>query len=501
MKRAGGALLPTFELEAASPIPLYAQVYRRIRESILGGSLAMGSRLPSTRTLAADLGASRSTVEAAFAQLAAEGFLERRVGAGTFVAPDLHSRLERPRAPVRGKEPGGPRALSSRGALCARPLLGAFPTVVRPFTPGVPALDRFPYDVWHRLLSRRSRTSGRELLFYGEPGGYRPLREAVAAYLGTSRGVLCDWRQVVILTCSQQGLELAAQLLLDPGDDAWIEEPGYLGARAALQWAGARLVPAPVDDDGLDVDRGLATAPRARVAVVTPSHQYPSGATMSLARRLALLAWAERSGSWIVEDDYAGEYRFNGRPIAALQGIDTCGRVIYIGTFSKVMFPSLRLGYVVAPKDLVDVFIAGRTLCDGHPHLLAQAVLADFIAEGHFAAHVRHMRLLYQQRRDVFFGSASEHLGKFGVLGPSDAGMHVCLRLPPGLDDRTVSAQAAAEGLDVPPLSRYYLGEQKRPGLVLGFAGLSPARIRVGVKALARCLSRCTSRVQPNESG
>ncbi len=490
MKRAGGALLPTFELEPASPVPLYAQVYRRIRESILGGSLTTGARLPSTRTLAADLGASRSTVEAAFAQLVAEGFLERRVGAGTFVAPDLRSDLQRPRAPIRGREPSAPRALSSRGALCPPPLLAPFPTTVRPFTPGIPALDRFPFDVWHRLLSRRSRTSGRELLAYGDPGGYRPLREAVAGYLGTSRGVLCDWRQVVILTCSQQGLELAARLLLDPGQEAWIEEPGYLGARAALQWAGARLVSVPVDDEGLDVEQGLAAAPRARLAVVTPSHQYPSGVTMSLARRLALLAWAARSGSWIVEDDYAGEYRFNGRPIAALQGIDRSGRVVYLGTFSKVMFPSLRLGYLVAPEDLVDAFIAARTLCDGHPHLLAQAVLADFIGEGHFTAHLRHMRALYQQRRDVFFASASEHLGRFGQLGPSDAGMHVLLRLPSGLDDRVVSTRAAAEGLDVPPLSRYYLGEQKRRGLVLGFAGLSPLRIRPGVKALARCLER-----------
>ena len=310
----------------------------------------------------------------------------------------------------------------------------------------------------------------------------------MATYLGAARGVQCDWRQVVILTGAQQGIELASRLLIDPGDDVWHEEPGYLGARGAFLTAGANVVPIRVDADGLDVDAGIATAPDARLAYVTPSHQFPLGATMSLARRLALLAWADRANAWILEDDYDSEFRYDGRPIAAVQGLDAAGRVIYIGTFNKVMFPSLRLAYLVAPPDLVDAVVAARALGDGHPPVQSQAALTDFIADGHFGSHVRQMRALYQERRDVLIDALRARLGEAARLGPVEAGMHLTVTLPRGADDRALADSADAVGLAVDFLSRHYLSRPLTRGLLLGFTGSPAADLRRGVQALARLL-------------
>ena len=486
MKQPAGALLPNLEGPFEAGAPLHLQIYRRIRGAVLGGVLPLGSRLPSTRTLAADLGVSRNTAEEAFSQLEAEGYLVRRVGDGSYVAlPDSPARPAPPRT-GRGSAPGG-RALSRRGQTIAAASACVEPTVPRPFAAGLPALDAFPFEVWSRLLTRRLRRSGRELLGYGDPAGYGPLREAIVSYLGTARGVTCSPRQVIVLTSSQQALDLAARLLVDPGDEVWMEEPGYLGARSALTAAGARIVPVPVDENGLDVARGEALAPGARLAYVTPSHQYPIGVTLSLERRLALLAWAERAGSWIVEDDYDSEFRYTGRPLAAIQGLDSGGRVLYVGTFTKALFPGLRLAYLVAPEDLVDAFVHARTLMDGHTPTLLQAVLADFLSEGHFGAHVRRMRALYHERRDALL-EASEELGGRAVLGPVEAGFHATLHLPEGTDDRAVARCAAAQGIEVQPLSSFHVGNVVKPGLVLGFAGLSPEAIRKGMKTLVKVL-------------
>jgi GntR family transcriptional regulator / MocR family aminotransferase len=492
MKNRSGALLPSLQdASDAERAPLHRQVYARIRSAILAGTFAPGARLPSSRTLAMDLGLSRITVESAFTQLDAEGYVVRRVGAGSYVAPSLPEVVRPPRAVQRsaGKDARVSRAgvLSARGRAIASAAPEPEPVGVKVFQPCMPALDAFPQATWARLLSRRAR-HGHELLAYGEAAGYRPLRQAVATYLRAARGVRCEWEQVVITTGAQQGIELASRLLIDPGDDVWHEEPGYLGARGVFLTAGANVVPVRVDSEGLDVNAGIAAAPNARLAYVTPSHQFPLGETMSLARRLALLAWAERANAWVLEDDYDSEFRFVGRPIAAVQGLDTSGRVIYIGTFNKVMFPSLRLAYLVAPPDLVDVVVAARALGDGHPPVQSQAALTDFIGDGHFGAHVRQMRALYEERRDALVDALRASIGE-GRIGPVDAGMHLTVSLPRGVDDREIAARAEEAGLGVDSLSRHYLGRSSR-GVLLGFTGSPPTEIRRGVRTLTRLLAR-----------
>jgi GntR family transcriptional regulator/MocR family aminotransferase len=384
-KHSIGVPLSVFHRLNTDPvIPLHRQLHERIRSTILSGALGSGTRLPSSRTLATDIGVSRNTVELAFSQLEAEGFLIRKVGAGTYVASAIPA-LERvprktrvaamPPAPKPGKEP-----LSMRGRLVVNTASRAelwIRSTARPLAPralespnrrlfarGFPSLPSFPLRTWRRLMARHSRLWQSESLYYGFPGGYRPLREAVVTYLATARGVTCDWRQIIILTSTQQALDLAARLLLDPGDSVWMEEPGYLGAWAALHSTGARIIPVPIDAEGLNVDAGIAMAPAARLAYVTPSHQFPVGVTMSLRRRLALLEWAARTSAWIIEDDYDSEFRYTGRPLAALQALDAGGRVIYTGTFSKVLFPALRVAYVVVPEGLVEAFAAARSIVD-----------------------------------------------------------------------------------------------------------------------------------------
>lgn len=486
-RRPGGVLLPTFaELDEAGGDPLHVRVYRRLRGAVLGGALAPGDRLPSTRTLARDLGVSRNTVEAAFSQLDAEGYLERRVGAGSYVARVLPLRPE----PRRGAEPAAPPAsppLSARGRAMAEAGDRSDPASGRAFAPCVPGLDAFPVRTWQALLSRRARALDRELLTHGDTGGYRPLREAVAAHLAAARGVRCGWRQVLVVGSTQQALDLAARLLLDPGDAVWMEDPGYLGARAAFAGAGARLVPVPIDADGMDVDAGLRRAPDARLAYVTPSHQYPMGTTLSLARRLALIDWATEAGAWIVEDDYDSEFRYVGRPLAAAQGLDAAGCVLYAGTFNKSVFPGLRLAYLVVPEHAADAFEAAWATVDGPPPTLTQAVMADFIRDGHFAAHVRAMRTVYQERRVALLDAVETHLAGRVAVGSASTGMHVALRLPPGTDDRAVSAAAARRGMDVPPLSRYHLADPA-PGLILHYASVPAPDVRRGVALLREVL-------------
>ncbi len=514
------------------PGALHRQIYDQVRELVLDGRLAPGTRLPSTRALARDLDCSRNTAVLAFEQLLSEGYLEGRRGSGTYVSRVLPEEL----LSVRGRVPGAaairePHAgaagatkigrharLSERGRRLAalhrgqRPGFserGASERGARAFTPGIPELGSFPFEVWGRLLGRAWRRPSAELTRHGEPAGYPPLRAAIARYLGGVRALRCDWTQVVITSGAQHGLDLAARLLLDPGDGVWIEEPGYTGLRGPLMAAGARLVPLPVDAAGLSVARGRARAPDARLAVVTPSHQYPLGVTMSLARRLELLDWARAAGAWIVEDDYDSEFRYAGRPLAALQSLDADHRggprggqrVIYVGTFSKVLFPSLRLGYLVVPPELVAPFAHARAALDDHPSAVSQPALAAFIEEGHFAAHLRRMRLLYAARRACLLAAAERHLGALLEVDPDEAGLHVVARLAPGLaarlDDRAAEARAAAAGLTVPALSSFYLGASRDgpgtgppcgQGLLLGYAAIAEPEIEKGIETLARAL-------------
>lgn len=485
---------PQLSVDEEATEPLFRQLYERLRAAVLAGELRPGTRLPSTRALAAALGVSRNTVMAAFEQLLAEGYLEGRVGAGTYVTHTLPDELLTLRQRMRPVEaaPGSAKPLSRRGKmLTATPVSysrAAGPP--RAFRIGVPAADAFPFELWSRLVARRWRIAPHELLGYGEPAGYRPLREAIAAYLAVARGVRCDAGQVVIVGGSQQALDLAARLLLDDGDAVWMEEPGYQGARAAFRGAGARVVAVPVDGEGLDVAAGSALCPDAAMAYVTPSHQFPLGVTMSLSRRLALLEWAQRAGAWILEDDVSSEYRYAGRPLEALQGLDRGGRVIYAGTFSKVLAPAIRLGYVVVPPDLVDAFTAARAVSDRHSPSVDQAALADFMEAGHFERHVRRMRALYAERQAALVAACGRELDGLLDVRAADAGMHLAGRLPTGADDAACSAAALDAGIEAAALSRYCVGAPASPMLLLGYTVVPADDALPAVRTLAGALRR-----------
>lgn len=487
----------TLALDRDAAPALHHQLYASLREAILAGRLVPGTRLPSTRTMARDLAVARNTVVNAFEQLVAEGYLTSRVGDGTRVASVLpEALLEARRVQLVGATGPVPQ-ISARGRLLAgtrRP--GPFADG-QAFLPGMPALDVFPRDVWSRLIARRARQPPPASQGYAHPSGLPILREAIATYLGAARGVRCQPDQVIVVAGAQAGLDLACRLLLDPGDAVWMEEPGYLGARGAFCAAGARLVPVPVDDEGLDVDAGERAEPAARLVYVTPSHHFPLGGTMTLTRRLALLDWAARSGAWVLEDDYDSEYRYGGRPFPAMQGLDAAGRVVYVGTFSKTMFPALRAGWLVVPPELVDPFRAAiRNTGHAVPGVV-QGALADFMNDGHFGAHVRRMRMLYAERQDRLVSAAHRRLGGLLDVRPADAGMQLAAALPSGTDDRAVAQAAMDAGIVAPALSAYYLGPDGRPGLFLGYAGVRERDIGRGVETLASVLERIGATPRP----
>ena len=508
-KRAAEISLVTVHLDPQLPTPMYCQLYDGIRAAILAGHFRAGARLPATRALAKEFNISRNTVVEAFQRLFAEGYLEGKIGSGTYVSKALPDDLLQARpvttsvtrgagethlARTASMQGGGPsRALSQRGQFTA-----AMRTTVsddnvyqvRPFVTGLPALDAFPIDTWMRVANRCWRYLSLRELGYADPAGYMPLRRAVAERLRETRAVECDAEQVIIVSGTQQAINLCAQLLLNPGDAVLLEDPTYLGARAALTNSGARLVPVSVDQEGLVVSEGIALEPNARMAFVSPSYQVPMCVTMSLARRLALLDWAARTGAWVIEDDYDSEFRYAGRPLASLQSLDTAKRVIYIGTFSKSLLPALRLGYLVAPPDLVDAFITARAIADRHAHTLEQAIVADFIAEGHFAQHLRRMRTLYQERQSALVSSAQRDLAGLLEVEGKDAGLNLVGWLPPGVDDAAVSQAIAAQNISAPAISAYALRPQKRGGLVLGYAALTPREIRKAIKDLVPILSK-----------
>jgi GntR family transcriptional regulator/MocR family aminotransferase len=364
----------------------------------------------------------------------------------------------------------------------------AWPPRFGAFRVSLPALEDFPVAAWSALVSQHTRRLSKQTMAYGETMGHLPLREAIAEYLGTVRALRCDPSQILITTGSQQGLQLAAQLLSEAGDEVCVEDPGYPGARLAFKTVDARLVAVPVDSEGLDVEEMIRRAPCARVVYITPSHQYPLGMTLTAGRRMQLLNWAKRAGAWIIEDDYDSEYRFSSRPIGAMQGMDTEARVIYLGTFSKVMFPALRLGYVVAPKDLTGAFSGALDAAGIFTSPLSQTVMADFIREGHLARHIRRTRLLYMERREVLVKALRKHLGHDLEIVGAEAGIHLVILLPRSQDDREIARRAAARGLSVIPLSTCYLGNAGLSGLVLGYGGASIPQLHEGVRKLKLCL-------------
>lgn len=478
--------------------PLYVRLYRRIRDGVLRGAIPPGTRLPSARTLAREEGISRNTVEAAYSQLRAEGFLVRRIGAGTWVHDDLPKHLLRPsgsrgdgagsRVWSSGAEPPALTDLSLRGRRLAGLGREAPLSPGMTFAPCVPESEAIPLDGWNRIAARRIRRVRSASLVAPPSAGLPALCEAVATYLHLERGVRCVPEQVVIVNSTQQAMDLIARLLLDPDDAVWVEDPGYIPARRAFAAGGARLVSIPVDDEGIDVDYGVSIAAEARLACVTPSHQYPLGVTLSLARRLALLEWAEAAGSWIVEDDYDSELRYDGRPLAAMQGIDERGRVLYVGTFNKILFPGVRVAYLVLPEHLVGPFSQVKEITDGFTSPLVQGVLAEFIAEGHFAAHLRKVRDLYRERRDSFVALAREHLSGEAQLGPANAGMHLALHLPTHVDDEELSRRASARRLALPALSAHAIN---RPacGLVIHYGNAPITEMERAVREIERILA------------
>jgi GntR family transcriptional regulator/MocR family aminotransferase len=495
MPRVPASFLPPIVLERASRAPMYRQLYEWFRRSIIEGRLRPGQRVPSTRGLAAELGISRIPVLGAFQQLLAEGYFEAFTGAGTCVArsiPDDRARVPVAGARSRGQEHGerrGVRRLSRRAARYGHAAPHPWTEILGPFRATLPALDEFPSNVWWKIMARHSRLPLASVMAYGDAMGYLPFREAIAGYLGVARALQCDASQVLVTTGSQLALQLAAQVLLDPGDRVWMEEPGYPGARLAFAAAGARPVPVPVDHEGLDIAPHIRRARTARAAYITPSHQYPMGMTMSAARRIMLLDWAARSGMWVIEDDYDSEYRYESRPVASLQGQDADGRVIYIGTFSKVMFPSLRLGYMVVPRDLVSAFVAVRDATDIFSSVLYQVVMTDFIREGHFARHLRRMRMLYMERRAALVQAIRAEMGdRLEVVGTA-AGMHLVALLPPKTDDIAIAMEAARRGVSVIPLSSCYIKVPSRSGLILGFGGASGDQFGGAMRTLRGCVS------------
>jgi GntR family transcriptional regulator/MocR family aminotransferase len=472
-------------------LSLSRQVADRLRRAVLQGQLRPGTRVPSTRALAGEWSLARNTVLDAYAQLVSEGYLDTRVGRGTFVSPALSEDALGPAG--RARSPGGhdrPRVsrLSGRGRAIAASYASVADDRLRPFTPGIPALNPELFAAWWRLSRRRQRAVAADGLNYGPSTGYRPLQEAIAAHLGPARGVRCRAEQVILTAGTQAALALAGHVLLDPGDPVWVEDPGYAGARGALLASGATVVPVPVDEDGILMDAAIAQGPEARLAYVSPSHQYPLGVTMSLSRRLQLLEWAARSGAWILEDDYDAEFRYAGRPVPALQGLDPIGRVLYLGTFSKALFPALRLGYMVVPEDLVDPFGRAIAVLGHRTPTLDQMVLTDFIAEGHFARHLGRMRRRYAHARGVLERDIRRLVGSALTITGAPTGMHVLGRLAKGVNDRVVAGRAAEVGICAPPVSEYAIGKPRLSGLVLGYGHLTDRAIRVGVEGLARAL-------------
>lgn len=486
---------PEIRLDATLPVPLYKQLYERLRGAILTGQLERGARLPSTRTFASELGVARMTTALAYEQLVSEGYLESRVGQGTVVARSLPAMLlGAPKGSKREERTDEGQTSPIHLASCLRSLKD-MPWPTRPegqtggtFSGGEPGLELFPYEIWARLIARRARQSLREFAHYQPPAGYFPLREAIAAQIGVTRGVRCTPEQIIMTAGSQGALDLAVRTLLSPGEEAWLENPGYFGARGALLAAGARLVPVPVDEQGLVVEIGRERCESARLVCTTPSHQFPTGVTMSLARRMLLLDWARQAGVWILEDDYDSEYRFRGRPLEALQGLDHDGRVLYIGTFSKVLFPALRLGYLVAPTELIEPLLLMRRSLDMHLPMLEQMALCDFLHEGYYARHLRRTRHHYQKLRDLLSHELQAHLGGLLEMHASDVGMHLVGWLPPGKDDRRAAQLAAQVGIQMLPVSTYSLEPLSRGGLVFGYAGTDEEAIPSGVKRLAAAL-------------
>jgi GntR family transcriptional regulator/MocR family aminotransferase len=471
------------DIRRRSGTPLARQVYLQLRSSILSRTLQPGTKLPSTRELADDLGISRSVVVLAYEQLLAEGCASGKVGSGTYVAADL-AELAGASAAKAPKRPITPRL---------RPLPGSLDVTEqsdqRPFNLGRTLLDAKTVDQWRKIAIRTLRTLDKEQLGYSDPRGYPVLREAISRYLRSARAVQCDPDQILVTAGTQHAIDIVVRLLQQTDDrEVWVEDPGYPLTRQALMAAGMLVRPVPVDREGLKVGFGVQRWPRARAAFITPSHQFPTGVVLSMARRLELLSWARDASAWIIEDDYASEFRYGGQPLSSLQGLQIGDRVIYLGTLNKALFPGLRLGYTVLPRALLERAVTTRYLIDRQPPSMQQLVATEFIREGYLAAHIRRMRQLYRQQRDVLVSALNRHLDGVLTVDPPDQGMHLVAYLPKGRSDVAAARAAREGGVVVRALSHMYAGTAPRHGLMLGFSGYPRQVISPAVAKLAAAL-------------
>lgn len=475
----------SLKIEPDDELPLYRQLVRQLREQILSGALPPGARLPSSRQLAHTYGIARVTATQAYSQLAAEGYVEARSGSGTYVTPQLQPATS-----------AGADALDAeltawgrRALALGRQTTGSEETARSEidFGLGRPFAEDFPYDIWRRLLAHYLSTDDAVLSRYGSAAGFQPLREALAGYLDDARGVRCTAEQVVIVSGAQQALDILARLLLNPGDQVLLESPGYIDARMLFELYRAEIVALSVDDEGLPVE-AIPAGMQARLAFVTPAHQFPRGGTMPLGRRQALLAWAADHDAVIIEDDYDGDLRYDGYSQSALQGLDRSDRVVYLGTFSKVLFPALRLGYLVLPPWLVEPFVRAKELVDRGAPTLTQAAMTDFIVEHHFQRHLRRLRRLYGEKRSILVGELAANLGSRVRFSMVQAGLHVLVYLDPSLDEANVVRAASRRGVRVYPGAPFHFEAQPPPSLLLGFSGLRDDDIRAGVRRLAEAI-------------
>ena len=486
--------------ETNTSLPLYRQIYQQIRREILKGEISSKTRLPSTRALASQLGVSRITVTNAYEQLLAEGYLEGKTGVGTFVASELPEKfLQTTRPEKKGIEHSHRRKnirLSKYGEnLNKSPdetSVSYRASKLAPFQNGLPAINEFPIKSWIKIKQNLQKNFFKTSLGYGDARGFEPLREAISVYLKSSRGVVCTPKQIIITNGSQQSLDLIGRVLVNKNDQVWLENPCYLGAKDTFSSLEAKSIYLPVDDEGLNFSKTKDQKPK--LIYITPSHQFPLGITMSLQRRLNLLEWAEKKNIWIIEDDYNSEYRFSGRPLSSLQGLDRSGQVIYLGTFSKTIFPALRLGCMVVPYDLIEVFTKAKALIDRHSPIFEQMVLAEFIAENHFSRHIRRMRKLYAERRQIMINALEKHLGNKIRIQPSSAGLHLTIWLDKPLDDVEISHKLNQKGIINEPLSKYVFGEKLPPALILGYAAFDEYQIKNGIRELAQIIQSFTGK-------
>lgn len=470
---------PPLTLDQSSPLPIFRQLYSRIAEAVLAGRLAPGARLPSARSLAAQLSVARGTVEAAYQLLAGEGYVVTRGAAGTLVDPALDRKVLRPRPQARDASPE-PRP-EAAGRPAGAPGL---------FQLGLPALDAFPYKIWARLLARQARALGPADLTYQPSAGRWDLRVQIARYLAVARGVACDPAQIFITNGYQGALGLITRVLMRPGDAIFVEHPGYPIGRHAMQVAGMRPVGVSVDEEGFDISAAEAGRRTVRCALVTPTHEYPLGVTLSLQRRMALLAWAEQTEGWIIEDDYDAEFRYHGRPLPALKSLDRLGRVLFVGTFSKVLSPGLRVGYLVVPSDLVQRFTEMAAGLQPPPAAVVQAAIAAFIDEGYLARHIRRMRLLYAERRSALAAALQDATGAALEIELQSGGMHLLGRLPRGCRDRQLATELNRRGIAVSPLSTCGVERPYAAGLLLGFTNIAAKNAVDAARRLADGLVR-----------